>query len=288
MPPRYRHDNTPWMKRILIPFWVVRNLFMIIMIGIYAVALGVVDHYTQTRSSNIAVLSIPLVLCAICVVLDITSIVLFAKRMLSPRVFLVFSVIQTLIWLGGFILDIVAISHGIPGGAIALSVLVFLAYAGTLIYASIVFHRYRKAGGRGAYTSAANPTNVQYQGTGHAPQQAVYEMKPQQQIYQQPQYGAGSEYYAQHMPQQIPQGMPQPYQDYSQQQRGMPPQGNLTPMVTNLFGDAHSGLNPAGTPRLEISSPTMVELESGQSKVPQGAVPPYVLQAPAQELAATK
>ncbi|KAF1813832.1 hypothetical protein P152DRAFT_393745 [Eremomyces bilateralis CBS 781.70] len=289
MPPRYRHDNTPWMKSVLIPLWIVKNIVRIIMIGIYAVAFGAVDHYTHTRIYDVAVLSIHIALCAISVVLDITSLVLFARQMLSPKVFLVFSIVQALIWVGSYILNIFLALRDATAAAIALTIVLCPAYVGALFYASTVFYRYRKAGSRGAYTSVANPTNLQYQATSFAPQQVLYEMNPQQQIYQQPQYGAGSEYYAQHMPQQVPQEMPPPYHDHSQEQRGMPPQGNLIPVVTNLFGDAHSSLNPAGTPRLKNSSPTTVELESPrQWKALEGAAPPYVLQAPEQEFAAGK
>lgn len=89
-----------------------------------------------------------------------------------------------------------------------------LCYVGPLIYGSVIFHRYRRAGGRGAYAPAANAAALDHQPTGYPPagaaayspyahpaQLAAYEMySPQQHHpYAQPQYGAGAEYYAQQL-----------------------------------------------------------------------------------------
>lgn len=41
MPPIYTRQNTPWLKRVLVPFWVIRNLLMLILIAIYAAAIGI-------------------------------------------------------------------------------------------------------------------------------------------------------------------------------------------------------------------------------------------------------
>lgn len=51
-----------------------------------------------------------LIVCAICIVLDVTEIVLFARRKLQPLTYLVFQSVKTAVW---FALFMVALVHGL-------------------------------------------------------------------------------------------------------------------------------------------------------------------------------
>ncbi len=39
--------QSPWLKRVLIPFWVLRLLFMIILIGLYTFAIAVISSVDE-------------------------------------------------------------------------------------------------------------------------------------------------------------------------------------------------------------------------------------------------
>ncbi|KAJ4291369.1 hypothetical protein N0V88_006378 [Collariella sp. IMI 366227] len=81
-------DSSPFLKRVLIPFWVVRILIMLVQIGLYGLVitgLGVfkddVHRLAQEYNTNLnysAVMAISCIIMAIillCLILDIVSIV---------------------------------------------------------------------------------------------------------------------------------------------------------------------------------------------------------------------
>ena len=116
---RYNVGESPFMKRVLIPFWVVRILVMLIDIGAYAILIGFAARYRSdleialdesdgiNYKTAIAVLSVILSIIAICLILDIVCIIMRGRRSLSPPFFLVVNVIQTTIWTILFILSMV-------------------------------------------------------------------------------------------------------------------------------------------------------------------------------------
>ncbi|KAK0712754.1 hypothetical protein B0T26DRAFT_629021, partial [Lasiosphaeria miniovina] len=162
-------EPSPFMKRVLVPFWVARILLMLFEIGVYALSIGVVAHYRENLSSYerahpdeynvnvarvIAIASVILVIILACLVLDIVCIVMRARRTLSPRLFLIINVAQSTVWVVLFILSMV----GSPGPlALLLNVVILLSFLGVLIYASVVFHRFRKGKIVPAYAAALNP-----------------------------------------------------------------------------------------------------------------------------------
>jgi hypothetical protein len=126
------HNHAPWRKAVLVPFWIVQMLFMIIFIGLLGLALGVLvrydddedyyysgndefedisDHAVHVAKDIVA--PIWITLCAICLILTITEIILLARHKLRPLAFLVMNVIKCAIWTALFILDIIsAVSVG--------------------------------------------------------------------------------------------------------------------------------------------------------------------------------
>ncbi|KAK1765481.1 hypothetical protein QBC33DRAFT_560846 [Phialemonium atrogriseum] len=189
---------SPFLKRVLIPFWVVRILIMVVDLGLYGLSIGVVAAYkddiddevgnTGSTSAALAILVVIELLILTCLVLDIVCIVKRARRTLSPRFFLIVNVIQTLFWTIMFIMGIISTRNGLNVG---IGVLLFLSFLGLLIYASVMYHRHRKGTLKGAYVPA-NP-GPQYQGfvqsTGYQPtdyQPTEYQSPAYQQTAYQP------------------------------------------------------------------------------------------------------
>ncbi|KAJ0168378.1 hypothetical protein CTA2_6730 [Colletotrichum tanaceti] len=144
-------DSSPFLKRVLIPFWVVRVAVMVLEIILYAAAVAYtaanrdsLDHIDvdgRTAGALIAILVVILLIVAGCLVLDIVCIVKRSRRTLSPRFFLVANVIQTTVWLVLFILTMFGVSRPI---AFVIAIVVFASFVGLLIYSSVIYHRFRK------------------------------------------------------------------------------------------------------------------------------------------------
>lgn len=110
-------DSSPFLKRVLIPFWVIRIAIMVLEIVLYAGTIAVAasnketlnDYGDDNRTASwvIGVLSVIMVIILICLILDIVCIVKRSRRTLSPKFFLVSNVIQTLVWVILFILTII-------------------------------------------------------------------------------------------------------------------------------------------------------------------------------------
>lgn len=125
--------DSPFLKRVLVPFWVVRILIMVVDIGIYGLAIGVVaseksdlddaladaGYSSQTTTTVLAILVVVMVLILACLVLDIVCIVKRSKRTLSPKFFLIVNVVQTLLWTILF-----ALSMASARGSVALNIII--------------------------------------------------------------------------------------------------------------------------------------------------------------------
>ncbi|KAM0330120.1 hypothetical protein ACHAQA_004292 [Verticillium albo-atrum] len=160
-------DASPFLKRVLIPFWCVRIFVMAINVVVYVLAISVVAQYKDDIShfetefgtnlapnAIIAIWVVIMVIIALCLILDLVAIIKRARRNLSPKFFLIINVVQTFVWTVLFAL---------------------LSFVGLLIYASVIFHKHRK--GTLEYAPAANPANpatgynphVVQPGVGYAP-----------------------------------------------------------------------------------------------------------------------
>ncbi|KAK1727078.1 uncharacterized protein BDZ83DRAFT_614074 [Colletotrichum acutatum] len=158
-------DSSPFLKRVLIPFWVIRIAIMVLEIVLYAGTIAVAasnkealnDYGDDNRTASwvIGVLCVIMVIILICLILDIVCIVKRSRRTLSPKFFLVSNVIQTLVWVILFILTIIG-----AGGAFTfiIAIVVLASFVGLLIYASVIYHKFRKGTlPRGNY-APANPS----------------------------------------------------------------------------------------------------------------------------------
>lgn len=118
--PYIRKESSPFLKRVLIPFWVLRMLVLVIGIAIYGIGFGALIAYTDDfedyeRRYNTklplgpakALLGVIVVLLLINLVLEIICIVKRGRRTLSPKFFLIINVVQTTFVLVLFILAMV-------------------------------------------------------------------------------------------------------------------------------------------------------------------------------------
>lgn len=128
-------DESPFLKRILIPFWVIRIFVMGIDVIAYGLVIGVLAAYQNndgnvqvevngqlendssfqdfkdqynlksTINTAIAILSVILVIILICLILDFVCIFKRSRRSLTPKFFLIVNVIQTTFWTVMFVLS---------------------------------------------------------------------------------------------------------------------------------------------------------------------------------------
>lgn len=76
---------------------------------------------------------------------NIVEVVLFARHALRPLVYLIFNCIKTTIWLFSLIFAIIDLIDGGSILGLILKIIFFFAFLGTLIYASVIYHRQRQS-----------------------------------------------------------------------------------------------------------------------------------------------
>ncbi|KAK3385517.1 hypothetical protein B0H63DRAFT_183712 [Podospora didyma] len=234
-------DSSPFMKRVLVPFWVVRIAIMIFEIGVYGLVIGILarynrkdrQYYTKTTvETAIAVAGVMIGIILLCLILDIVCIVKRARRTLSPRFFLIVNVIQTTIWVVLFILSMIGLSS--PLGFI-IAIVILLSFIGLLIYASVIFHRFRKGTIVAAYAPAPDNEIHNLQNTSYSagyPSYPSHSHQPPQQQQQgvhgyEPSRHRDIEGYGDHQQPYLPQ-QPQKQQEQQQQQQQAPQEHQKT------------------------------------------------------------
>lgn len=160
-------EHSPFLKRILVPFWVMRIVIMVINVGLLALIIGAFAYVSHRRSefdtqlndlqkeldalksdynvdqtitAVIAILSVQMVLILICLVGDMVCIIKRSRRTLTPKFFLAVNISQTVFWL---VSSILAFLGARTASSIGVTVFVLMTFVGMLIYASIVFHQWR-------------------------------------------------------------------------------------------------------------------------------------------------
>ncbi|KAH7333370.1 hypothetical protein BKA65DRAFT_43388 [Rhexocercosporidium sp. MPI-PUGE-AT-0058] len=159
------HSHAPWRKTILIPFWTVQLGLELIMIALLALAVGVLVHYDNDNYDNYfysdsndevkieragkIIGPIWIALISACLILTITEIVLLARKSLKPLTFLITNILKSAIWAVLFVIDIIsAVNTSTSRTASVVAILIeaalLLSFWLPLIYASIIYHRFRK------------------------------------------------------------------------------------------------------------------------------------------------
>lgn len=128
-------DSSPFLKRVLIPFWVVRIIVMGINILMYGLIVTFLagfrddierelrkEYNTTIDYGTVIGISVAIcIICIVCLVLDIVNIVKRARRTLSPKFFLITTALQTTVWTVLFVLSMIGAR---TGGTIAVGVIV--------------------------------------------------------------------------------------------------------------------------------------------------------------------
>ncbi|EAQ83504.1 hypothetical protein CHGG_09908 [Chaetomium globosum CBS 148.51] len=161
-------DSSPFLKRVLIPFWIVRILIMLVQIGLYALVITGLSvfkddmerlyaeyHTTLQYDAVLAVSCVIMAIILLCLILDIVCIIMRARRRLTPQFFLTVNIIQSVFYVVNFALTMAGPRNGVL--SVVIGVLILLSFLGLLIYASVVYHQYRKGSLRGTYVQANNP-----------------------------------------------------------------------------------------------------------------------------------
>jgi len=123
---RYNVGESPFMKRVLVPFWVVRIIVMLIDVAAYTLIIIAVAKYRNefddalreydtnlTSKTVLAIVCVVLGIVGICLILDVVCIIQRCRRALSPPFFLVVNVLQTAIWTVLFILSLIGARTGL-------------------------------------------------------------------------------------------------------------------------------------------------------------------------------
>lgn len=148
------YSKSPWLKRVLVPLWAFQLIFILALMSVIVWLCA----YSGFQITNIIVLIISVV----CTVLAATEIILFAATRLHPLIYLILQLVKTVTWLVLFALVVVdtirvqkveesrGYSSGISSVYLFLegfveTLVLFLTSLGALIYASVIYHRHRRA-----------------------------------------------------------------------------------------------------------------------------------------------
>ena len=147
--------KSPWLKRVLIPFWIIQLLILAAEIAVQSFQVNyITDFNIRLSTGYLALVGVILGLTCLFAVFKILEIVLFANHALSPPTFLILQVLPTTAFTALLITQIVlaAVSYDSgyrPSGAVVVGVavdaIIWAMFLATLIYGAVIYHRYRKA-----------------------------------------------------------------------------------------------------------------------------------------------
>jgi hypothetical protein len=145
--------DSPFLKRVLVPLWVVRLLVMAIDLVIYGLLFvfiaankdrvdKIYEKYDVSISAGalMGILAVIFIVILVCFLLDIVAIIQRCRHSLKPKTFLVFNIIQSVIWI---ILCGLSFAGARSGAGIAINIIVLLSFLGMLGYSVMVFRRQR-------------------------------------------------------------------------------------------------------------------------------------------------
>jgi hypothetical protein len=130
--PFVRRESSPFLKRVLIPFWILRVLILLIGVALYALTLAALIVFTDdilkfetdyntslTLATAQAITGVILGIQFICLILELVCIVKRCRRTLSPAFFLGTNIVQSLVVVVMFALSMVGAR---TAGSIGISV----------------------------------------------------------------------------------------------------------------------------------------------------------------------
>ncbi|KAF3808266.1 hypothetical protein GCG54_00006885 [Colletotrichum gloeosporioides] len=188
-------DGSPFLKRVVIPFYIIRIAVMLLQIVLYGITIGYassnrselndIGGTTKTASWVIAILVVVMIIIIGCLLLDLVCIIKRSRRTLTPRFFLICNCsmltsalgsIQTAVWTILFALTVA----GSEGRAITvvINIIIYASFIGLLIYASVIYHKHRKGTLGGAYAPANQNQPTTYNGYANEQQPKPYSSQP--------------------------------------------------------------------------------------------------------------
>ncbi|KAL2758879.1 hypothetical protein ACRALDRAFT_1080525 [Sodiomyces alcalophilus JCM 7366] len=146
--------SSPFKKRYLLPFWVIRMATMLGNFIVHAFALAFISQHRGEieRLSDefntllnvdgiIAVIAVSFVLITVTLAIDIVTIVQRCRRTLTPRLFLITNSVQAVTWV---VLLVLSLFGANTGSMVILGGVTLGAFIALLGYAAIIFSRERK------------------------------------------------------------------------------------------------------------------------------------------------
>jgi len=98
-------DDSPFLKRVLIPFWIIRIIILhldvlgcALLIAVFANPSYHFSDYNVAAGTALAILAVELAIVSILLLLDIACIVKRSRHTLTPAFFLGVNIGQTVIW----------------------------------------------------------------------------------------------------------------------------------------------------------------------------------------------
>ncbi|KAI1378736.1 hypothetical protein F4677DRAFT_411871 [Hypoxylon crocopeplum] len=201
----------PYKKGVNITAWVLQFLVCIILLGVSAWLLSVIDEAGLGSNGLLTgAAGFQIAITALNIVMNIVEIVLISKKRMPPALYLSSACIKTAIWGIIWILDLISLSVV----SIILTLILFATSLLQLIYGAILVHRKRKGtltGGK--YAKASNPQDPGLAEGGFAAPQPGYYYPPP---------NASTEYKPTNVPTPPPPqyGYPAPSHAYAGQQPG--------------------------------------------------------------------
>lgn len=152
--PFVRRESSPFLKRVLIPFWILRMLVLLVGLGLYGLTMAALIAFTddilQLESEYNTNLQLSLLkalngiimgILLLCLILEFVCVIKRGRKTLSPGFFLGTNIVQSTFITVMFILSMIGARTPTTVG---ISVAILLLFLGFLIYAAVVYHKYRK------------------------------------------------------------------------------------------------------------------------------------------------
>ncbi|KAK5730833.1 hypothetical protein LTR15_000771 [Elasticomyces elasticus] len=136
-----RTHNDIWLKRVLVPFWVIEIIWLIIVFILSILDFFWWDRLSSERWISISIVELPFA--AVSIILDITAIILFARRNLSTTTYLVFQCLKGAGWAAMFLIDVIFARYGTAKDLLFTIVLLGTS-VGQVAYGAVLVHRRRK------------------------------------------------------------------------------------------------------------------------------------------------
>jgi hypothetical protein len=96
-----------WLRKVLLPFWVCRILLLVMMAVAQIASVYWISQELDIKGSVLASLVVVVLFAVLCVSMDAVSMILLGRNALKPIAFLVIQAIETTLWTGLIVVEII-------------------------------------------------------------------------------------------------------------------------------------------------------------------------------------